>query len=556
MKRLISLLLAAAMVLAMAGCSNANQVNGDTNNLMNGIAVNPVENINVAEDAPILLDFFLDLSYQSARNGNMLVSPISVLAALAMTANGARGETLTQMESVLGMDVLQLNKWMHSYMEGLPKDKNAVMQMANAIWFKEHESFVPAESFLQANADYYSAGIYQAPFNSATLKTINSWVEENTGGMIRDILDEIPTDAVMYLVNALAFDAKWQTPYDEYQLSDGVFTLNDGTETAVTMMYSEESAYLSDDHAAGFIKYYAGGDYAFAALLPHQMTPGQYLGTLHAEDLYEMLKNPEKEKVYAAIPKFEMCYSQEMSDVLTHLGMTDAFDAEKADFSAIGAYSQGNIFISRVLHKAAITVAEQGTKAGAATAVEMRANGALQVDKTVILDRPFVYMLVDCKNHIPIFIGTMEDPLQTTNQAPETYDVMPILKEPPVLQVYCGDAAEDVMPSSYSWDYYVSEDERSGVEGCGAHPLQMKGYRTLKVSGEEAIPIFAQMPDSWEIMCWDKACWGDPKAAGEKVEITDKGFIPKEGNWIYAITASWNTPQYSGTAEYVFQIEN
>ena len=120
----------------------------------------------------------------------------------------------------------------------------------------------------------------------------------------------------------------------------------------------------------------------------------------------------------------------------------------------------------------------------------------------------------------------------------------------------CGDAAEDVMPSSYSWDYYVSEDERCGVEGCGAHPLQMQGYRTLKVSGEEAIPIFAQMPDSWEIMCWDKACWGDPKAASEKVEITDKGFIPKEGNWIYAITASWNTPQYGGTAEYVFQIEN
>ena len=556
MKRLVSFLLAAAMILAMAGCSNTIPVNSDTTNLMNGITVKPVEDVDVAVDAPVLLDFFLDLSRQSAGNGNMLVSPLSVLAALAMTANGAKGETLAQMESVLGMDVQQLNLWMHSYMENLSKDKKAVMQLANAIWLREHETFVPAEHFLQTNADCYGADIYQAPFNSATLKEINSWVEKNTNGMIREILDEIPGDAVMYLVNALAFDAKWQTPYDEYQLSEGVFTLKDGTETAVTMMYSQESAYLSDEYAAGFMKYYAGGDYAFAALLPYHMTPGQYLGTLTGERLHNMLENPKEVAVYAAIPKFEMEYAREMSNVLKTLGMVDAFHGDKADFSGIGTTSQGNIFISRVLHKTAITVTEQGTKAGAATAVEMRANGALQVDKTVILDRPFVYMLIDCKNHMPIFIGTMEDPLQTTNLAPEVYDVMPILKEPPVLQVYCGDAAEAVPPSSYSWDYYVSEDERSGVVGCGAHPLMMQGYRTLKVSGEEAIPLFAQMPDRWEIMCWDKACWGDPKAASEKAEITDNGFMPKEGTWIYAVTASWDTPQYQGTAEYVFQIVN
>ena len=137
-------------------------------------------------------------------------------------------------------------------------------------------------------------------------KEINSWVEKNTNGMIREILDEIPGDAVMYLVNALAFDAKWQTPYDEYQLSEGVFTLKDGTETAVTMMYSQESAYLSDEYAAGSMKYYAGGDYAFAALLPHHMTPGQYLGTLTGERLHNMLENPKEVAVYAAIPKFEM----------------------------------------------------------------------------------------------------------------------------------------------------------------------------------------------------------------------------------------------------------
>ena len=416
MKRWISFLLAAAMLFAAAGCSKQPE---NTNDLMEGISVSPVKDADVETDAACMLDFFLELSRKNAGDGNMLVSPLSVLAALSMTANGAKGETLAQMEQVLGMDIADLNSWMHSYMESLPDTKDSSMKLANSLWFTDSELFTPGESFLKTNADYYGAGIYRTKFDGTALTAINNWVSAHTNDMIRNILDQIPENAVMYLVNALAFDAEWEAAYEEHQVLQRTFTCADGTEREVTMLNSEEGAYLEDDGATGFIKYYKGRDYAFVALLPKEgMTPAQYLQSLTGGSLHAMLSAPEEIKVFAATPKFEMGYSVELSAVLQELGMTDAFDAERADFSGIGISPEGALYISRVLHKTAIAVTEKGTRAGAATAVEIRAGGVLEIGeyREVNLDRPFVYMLIDCENNLPFFIGTMEDPAQTANE--------------------------------------------------------------------------------------------------------------------------------------------
>jgi serpin B len=122
------------------------------------------------------------------------------------------------------------------------------------------------------------------------------------------------------------------------------------------------------------------------------------------------LQDAQSIEVKTAIPKFESDYSVEMSDILKSMGMTDAFDGGLADFSGLGKSADGNIFISRVIHKTFITVDEKGTKAGAATAVEMETLSApMEEPKTVYLDRPFVYMLIDCETNLPIFIGTVTD---------------------------------------------------------------------------------------------------------------------------------------------------
>ena len=353
-----------------------------------------------------------DIYAQTGMGGNILVSPLSVASALAMTANGAAGETFKQMETVLGMPVPELSEWLYAYREALPEADKYKLSMANGIWFTEDKRFTVDPDFLKTNENLFGAGVYQSPFDDSTLREINGWVKENTDGMIEQILDEIPPDAVMYLVNALAFDAEWREIYHDYQVREGEFTCEDGRVQRADMMYSTENAYLEDEHTEGFLKYYADGQYAFAALLPEEgMALQDYLSTLDGAKMREILDNPKQAQVDAAIPKYESEYGIEMSRVLQSMGMTDAFDLGAADFSGLGHSEAGNLYISRVLHKTYIAVDEKGTKAGAATAVEMKDEcTAIEepVVMTVHLDRPFLYMIIDCEQNVPVFIGTVE----------------------------------------------------------------------------------------------------------------------------------------------------
>ena len=147
-------------------------------------------------------------------------------------------------------------------------------------------------------------------------------------------------------------------------------------------------------------------------MLPNEgITVSEFVDSLTGEHLRSLLNNPQNVTVYATMPKFETEYDIEMSEVLQEMGMTDAFDWHVADFSRLGTYNVDgmNICINRVLHKTFISVTELGTKVGAATAVEMVAEGAAEIQeyREVVLDRPFVYMLIDCETNLPFFIGTM-----------------------------------------------------------------------------------------------------------------------------------------------------
>lgn len=362
-------------------------------------------------------DFAVRLFQECSRaDGNILVSPLSVINALAMTANGARGETLEQMEALFGADLDSLCSYLHDYNKSLPTGKNYKLHSANSIWVRDDRGFTVQPDFLQTNAEWFSADVYMAPFDGSTLKDINKWVSENTDEMIPEILDEIPDAAVMYLINALAFDAEWQSVYKEYQVREGVFTREDGTPQETEMMYSTEYTYLQDIQAQGFIKYYHDAKYAFAALLPDEgVSLAEYTASLTGERLHELLSNPQITAVDTAIPKFEAEYSALLNDVLENLGMTDAFDSGAADLSGLGTSPGQNLFISRILHRTYIAVNEKGTKAGAATVVEVSKESAMMDDeeiKEVYLDRPFVYMIIDCEENIPVFIGTMTDPEQ------------------------------------------------------------------------------------------------------------------------------------------------
>lgn len=434
-KRLLATTLCITMVLGLTACGTTTDPQIQSKNLMEDLtmptsgAENPegktepvpteavedskaVDTLANYEHQYPLSGFGLQLMERTVKSAkedeNVLISPLSVLLAMYMTANGAEGRTKAQMRDVLGD---KLNDYLKAYQAALPQGEDYKLHIANGIWFRDEEFLTVQEDFLRINQEYFNAGLYKAPFDDVTCKEINNWVKENTDGMIDSILDEISPDAVLYLINALSFDAKWQKPYNEYSVrEDRTFTQEDGTEQKATLMYSEESTYLEDAKATGFLKYYKDRKYAFVALLPKEgVTVAEYVEWLNAQYLHELFANAKQTVVNAAIPKFKTEYDILLNDVLIQMGMPDAFSMSDADFSKMATSERGNIHIGRVLHKTFISVDELGTKAGAVTAVEMTDECAPMEVYNVYLNRPFVYMLIDCETNQPFFIGTLMD---------------------------------------------------------------------------------------------------------------------------------------------------
>ena len=292
---LLSLIMTTVLLLNFSGCGTTVKAA----DLMEGIAANEVEG-KTADEAFLnnQMELYLKLFKSSAlttKDKNTLVSPLSIQLALAMTANGANGETKAQMEKLLGGDLTidELNNYLYDYVKSLPSTEKSKFEVANSIWFRDDENRLKVEKdFLQTNADYYGADAYKAPFDDTTLDDINNWVSDNTDGMIDKIIDGIDPNAVMYLINAITFDAEWQTVYNKQSVYDGEFTKIDGKKQTVTMMHSEEGQFISDGKAKGFIKPYKSAKYSFAALLPNEgIDLYDYIQGLSASSLQSTLKN-------------------------------------------------------------------------------------------------------------------------------------------------------------------------------------------------------------------------------------------------------------------------
>ena len=363
--------------------------------------------------------FYLDILKHAEKTSpeeNVLVSPYSVMQALAMTANGANGQTRSEMESALGGIALDdLNQYLYTQRVNQPNSKECKLSTANSIWYRQDENNLNvSQNFLQTNANYYAADAFSAPFDASTVKDINTWVDQKTDHMIDKLLENINDDVMLYLINAVAFDGKWIDQYEPYSVHEKEFTALDGSAQTVDMMYSgNESFYLEDENATGFYKYYQDGRYAFAALLPNEgVSVDDYVSGLTADSLHQTLANPERIETHTAIPKFSYDYEITLNDTLSDMGMPTAFDEVLADFSDMAALPDGrNLYIGRVLHKTHIEMTEAGTRAAAVTAVETCAAEAIMEPpqyKTVYLDRPFVYMIVDTESYLPVFMGTVK----------------------------------------------------------------------------------------------------------------------------------------------------
>jgi len=433
-KKFLTLLLCGCMLAGITGCAGEdsmeaenipveNPADGDlpteisgqmldeTVNLMDGIELMSVEMEDIDPGA-LITEFGVPLfqnAVKAAKEGeNVLVSPISAWSALCMAEGGAAGETKAQMQKVLALFDKEYHAYLLEHTKKLESGDGYQVNMANGIWYKNVSTLHVEDSFLQYNKTFFDAAAYRAPFNEETLQKINHWVAEHTEDMIPGILNEIKEEDVMYLINALSFDAEWQNIYREDKIWKDVFTTENGKEQLVPMLHAEESVYLEDENATGFLKYYKGQKYAFVTLLPKEgTTVAEYVKTLTADNLNKLLENKLQTSVETTMPKFSAEYSFELNDMLQQMGMVDAFDEDHADFSKMATSDLGNIYISKVLQKTFLAVDEKGTKAGAATAVVMANKMAMLQKKVVNLNRPFVYLIIECENNEPLFMGTM-----------------------------------------------------------------------------------------------------------------------------------------------------
>ncbi|SFX92933.1 serpin family protein [Ruminococcus sp. XPD3002] len=366
------------------------------------------------------VNMFKKLNEGENKKSNMLISPFSAAAALAMTANGADGDTLKQMEEVLGDDlsIEELDNYMAGFLNKLPDTEKEKVLVANSIWFKDTPSLKVYDSFLETNKKYFSSEIYKTAFDADTVKDINSWVNTNTKGMIPKLLspNDIDESTAMALINTLYFDAEWQNKYDDS--TETKFTTKDGQEKKIDGLYGSSDNYYELDNAIAFKRAYAG-DYKFVGILPDEgIDIDDYIAGLDPAKLSEQLSTPgdmDNVIVHTMIPEFEYDYGCSMADTLKDLGMKNAFDSNFADFSKINDLSvegANSLYISNVLQKTNIKLTKEGTKAAAATAVIMAAGAGINPNPPryiyIYLNRPFVYMIVD-KHDVPVFIGSISD---------------------------------------------------------------------------------------------------------------------------------------------------
>ncbi len=405
-KRILSIFAAALTLAACTSCSASFRSAKQLTTTQKAPAVSASDS-QQQDAAQAYLNFTASLLQHTFSGDNLLLSPLSAADALCLTMEGAAGETRQQMETVLGEA-----ETMGGYFSTIRRETGEQLTMADSVWIRNDPSLSVNDTFLAIATEDYQAEVFSAPFDENTRQDINTWVEDRTDGEIQNLIEQIQGSEMLYLINTTLFDAKWQDKYEDNEIRDRDFTTVSGKTTQVKMMYSDEDTYLENDFCTGLLKYYEGKDYAFVGLLPDEdITIYQLVDRLDGDTLHKLISGRISAEVEAGIPVFSGDTKLELADILPDMGMPLAF-SPGADFLDMATYDGQNLYIGRVIHQTRIEVNEQGTKAAAATAVIME-SGAAETSSnsyTVILNRPFVYMLVDMRQEIPIFIGVMTDP--------------------------------------------------------------------------------------------------------------------------------------------------
>jgi serpin B len=415
MKKLLSLCLIIIGLFVFSGCGYEKKIYSNNiamekmqyqQSLINGELTN-------VDSLKAYYQFSEKMISENYEKKNMLISPLSIYLALAMTTNGANNATILEMEKVLGLNTSQLNEFCGSlYSRYNEQDNNKkYVSTSNSIWYNQKAIDLgePKETFLKTNAKYYGADIYKSDFDKRTIKDINNWVNNKTEGMIEEIIDDLSSDSVMNLVNTVLFKAKWKNKSYKYRTYS--FKDYQGNVKNAEFFDDETYEYFYSDKAKAFMQRFETGNsnFAFLGILPNTVVSiDEYVNNFNGNELYTLLNNVNKTStVNTRIPKFSYDYSVYLNKSLKSMGMETAFSPTNADFSNMYDLKNQNIYISSVFHKTKIELTKEGVSAAAATVVDMAKSGQPINEVNLYLDRPFMYCIMDMDYKVPLFIGVV-----------------------------------------------------------------------------------------------------------------------------------------------------
>jgi serine protease inhibitor len=356
---------------------------------------------------------FQEIQKQANASENTFISPSSIAIALAMTYNGANGDTQTAMNQALhlnGMSLEDLNRGhedLKAALEG--SDPKINLKIANSLWARQDVTFNP--DFLRQNQNFYKAKVSVLDFKDPdSVGRVNNWVRRNTSGKIPKILDRINPDEFLYLVNAVYFKGSWSVPFEKSATTPKPFTLaSGGTKNAPLMRRSAKFSYYENDQFQAVSLPYGSGRWSMYVFLPNAKSNlTDFSKTLTSENWDKWLNSFQKRQGSLELPKFKTNFDISLKQALSAIGMEPAFNSN-ADFSKL---SDRAAAISQVKHKTFVEVNEEGTEAAAVTAVGIVATSARPIDEpfNMVVDRPFFCAIRDNQTGTVLFMGNIQDP--------------------------------------------------------------------------------------------------------------------------------------------------
>lgn len=421
MKKALVILLCLCTVFALFSCARAES------------ALEGVRKLNAEAQEKFSLEMldnesyaaaYRDFSYRFFRtvtgseSKNLCLSPLSAYMAFSLCFYGSESTTAEEFKAVFGLDKEQAAEYCRSlyahFMQRDYTDETTNVNLANSVWVDNRVASYVKENYLTGATSYFDASIYGCDFtDEKTVDAVNGWCSDNTDGLIDKIIDSFDDDQLLALINALLVEAAWATPYSEQSTVRDYFLNADGSRAEADYLCRKITAcYLTDDAKAFSMPLCDG--FSFLGILPDEtLSADDYAATLTAEKMAALLTTATREyDVYTRIPKFTLDYETDLVEPMTEMGLASAFNAGSANFKGLAELPGNNLYIGTAIQKTHFELDEKGIKAAAITYIGMKANSAAPISRpklNIYLDRPFLYLLIDDKTGLPLFIGRINE---------------------------------------------------------------------------------------------------------------------------------------------------